>query len=73
MTGLIGYEDLKKALITFMSSESNADYTGSGKTYAGAGGYQDFLMRVAGKEKFPKEELLRSSSCETLEQLLDKV
>jgi len=70
---LSNYQDLKNLIITFFSSESNADYATSGISFRNYNNYRDFLAMLCKKKDFPKDTLVPSKQTHTLGMLLNEV
>lgn len=69
---LTSYMDLKTAVITFFSSESNADYVKSGTSFQGFSDYRTFLSDLCERHTFPEKTLVQTPYAPTLGDLLKK-
>lgn len=65
------YSDLKNAIITFFSSETNSDYVTKGSSFQGYKNYRSFLSALGRLKKFPAKALVPSFYCKTVGSLLD--
>lgn len=65
------YENLREVVEIFFSSESNSDYVNPKKNFKGCKSYNDFLMKLKGKETFPMSSL-RESRYGTFSALIEK-
>lgn len=69
---LNSYMDLKTAVITFFSSESNTDYVKNGKSFHGFSDYRTFLSTLCKRKTFPEKALVCSPYICTLGDLLKR-
>lgn len=70
---LYGYEELRSAITTFFSSESNMDYVKQGQSYAKKfGDYKSFLNMLKTMDYFPVKTLVPSPCVHTLRELIEK-
>lgn len=70
---LSSYQDLKNLIVTFFSSESNADYVTSGISFQNHKSYREFLSTLCNANDFPKNTLVPSKQTPTLGMLLNEV
>lgn len=67
------FEELRSAITTFFSSESNMDYVQQGVSYHKKyGNYNTFLSKLRTMSNFPEKALVSSPCVSTLRELIEK-
>lgn len=71
---ILEFEDLHNLVITFFSSESNADYVRDGGSYAKGSyaSYQDMIRRISKRKSFPTQILIPSKARSCVGNILEQ-